>query len=115
MLLRANRRCQRLPGLADVSFSFSHPACSRRDDGRLAVGHPAVLVKNPIGSDPFWCSEARMRSVSVTCAGVSVSYAHDRRGEGDRDTGLDRDITRQAHARSREQAEADPDDDQATR
>ena len=56
-----------------------------------------------------------MRSVSVTCAGVSAGYAHDRREEGDRDASLDRDMTRPAHAGSREQAEADPDDDQATR
>jgi hypothetical protein len=71
--------------------------------------------QKPHRSDPFWCSEARMRSVSVTCAGVSGGYAHDRRGERDRDAGLERDMTRPAHARSREQAEADPDDDQATR
>ena len=37
--------------------------------------------QKPHRSDPFWCSEARMRSVSVTCAGVSGGYAHDRRGE----------------------------------
>jgi hypothetical protein len=36
-------------------------------------------------------------------------------GEGDRDAGLDRDMTRPAHAGSREQAEADSEDDQATR
>jgi hypothetical protein len=56
-----------------------------------------------------------MRSVSVICAGVSAGYAHDRRGEGDRDAGLDRDLTRPAPAGSRDQAEADPDADQATR
>ena len=66
--------------------------------------------QKPHRSDRFWCSEARMRSVSVTCAGVSAGYAHDRRGEGDRDAGLDRDMPRPAHAGSREQAEADPDD-----
>jgi hypothetical protein len=78
---------------------------------------PAVTCRGqkPHRSDRFWCCEARMRSVSVTCAGVSAGYAHDRRGDGDRDAGLDRDMTRPAHARSREQAEADPDDDQATR
>ena len=58
---------------------------------------------------------ARMRSVSVKCAGVSGGCAHDRREEGDRDASLDRDMTRPAHAGSREQAEADPDDDQVTR
>ena len=64
----------------------------------------------PPSSDPFWCSDARMSNVSVTCAGVSVGYAHDRRGEGDRDVGLDRDMPRPAHAGSGEQAEADPAD-----
>ena len=41
----------------------------------------------------------------MTCAGVSAGYAHDRRGEGDRDAGLDRDMTRPTPAGSREQAE----------